>query len=68
MTGVQGMQGQAGGAIVTAPIRQTFFCIDGHTCGCPVRLVAGGGPQLAGATMSEKRQDFLAHMTGSGPR
>jgi 4-hydroxyproline epimerase len=38
----------------------TFFCIDGHTCGNPVRLVAGGGPALRGATMSEKRQDFLA--------
>jgi 4-hydroxyproline epimerase len=38
---------------------RTFFCLDGHTCGCPVRLVAGGGPVLAGATMSEKRQDFL---------
>lgn len=39
---------------------KTFFCIDGHTCGMPVRLVAGGGPALRGATMSEKRQDFLA--------
>ncbi|MEX0922696.1 MAG: 4-hydroxyproline epimerase [Rhodovibrionaceae bacterium] len=38
----------------------TFFCIDGHTCGNPVRLVAGGGPALNGATMSERRQDFLA--------
>jgi len=38
----------------------TFFCIDGHTCGNPVRLVAAGGPALDGATMSEKRQDFLA--------
>ena len=38
----------------------TFFCIDGHTCGNPVRLVAAGGPALNGATMSEKRQDFLA--------
>ena len=38
----------------------TFFCIDGHTCGNPVRLVAGGGPPLQGATMSERRQDFLA--------
>jgi 4-hydroxyproline epimerase len=38
----------------------SFFCIDGHTCGNPVRLVAGGGPALQGATMSEKRQDFLA--------
>ena len=38
----------------------TFFCIDGHTCGNPVRLVTGGGPRLAGSTMSERRQDFLA--------
>jgi 4-hydroxyproline epimerase len=38
----------------------TFFCIDGHTCGNPVRLVAGGGPPLDGATMFEKRQQFLA--------
>lgn len=38
----------------------TFFCIDGHTCGNPVRLVAGGAPPLEGATMSAKRQDFLA--------
>ena len=28
--------------------RHSFFCIDGHTCGNPVRLVAGGGPLLAG--------------------
>lgn len=37
-----------------------FSCIDGHTCGNPVRLVIGGGPFLRGATMSEKRQDFIA--------
>ena len=37
----------------------TFFCIDGHTCGNPVRLVAAGGPALRGASMSERRQDFL---------
>jgi 4-hydroxyproline epimerase len=37
----------------------TFFCIDAHTCGNPVRLVAGGGPELHGKNMSEKRQDFL---------
>jgi len=36
-----------------------FFCIDAHTCGNPVRLVAGGGPLLEGANMSEKRQHFL---------
>ncbi len=39
---------------------QTFFCIDGHTCGNPVRVVAGGGPNLSGATMLEKRAHFLA--------
>ena len=38
---------------------KTFFCIDGHTCGNPVRLVAGGGPLLEGASMSARRQDFL---------
>jgi 4-hydroxyproline epimerase len=41
-------------------LRHTFFCIDGHTAGNPVRLVAGGAPLLAGASMSERRQDFLA--------
>ncbi|MET3600753.1 4-hydroxyproline epimerase [Martelella mangrovi] len=40
-------------------MRSTFFCIDGHTAGNPVRLVAGGAPLLAGASMSERRQDFL---------
>lgn len=39
--------------------KKTFFCIDAHTCGNPVRLVAGGGPVLEGRTMSEKRQHFL---------
>lgn len=38
---------------------KTFFCIDAHTCGNPVRLVAGGGPTLQGANMSEKRRHFL---------
>ena len=42
------------------PGLHTFSCIDGHTCGNPVRLVIGGGPMLNGATMSEKRQDFIA--------
>lgn len=40
-------------------MNKTFFCIDAHTCGNPVRLVAGGGPQLEGADMSEKRRHFL---------
>jgi 4-hydroxyproline epimerase len=39
--------------------RHTFFCVDGHTCGNPVRMVVGGGPDLKGATMSEKRDHFL---------
>lgn len=38
----------------------TFFCVDAHTCGNPVRVVAGGGPLLEGASMSERRQHFLA--------
>lgn len=38
---------------------KTFFCIDAHTCGNPVRVVAGGGPLLEGKNMSEKRQHFL---------
>jgi 4-hydroxyproline epimerase len=40
--------------------RHTFRCIDGHTAGNPVRLVVEGAPELRGATMSERRQDFLA--------
>jgi 4-hydroxyproline epimerase len=40
-------------------MKKTFFCIDAHTCGNPVRLVAGGGPVLQGKNMSEKRQHFL---------
>ena len=40
-------------------MKKTFFCVDAHTCGNPVRLVAGGGPVLNGKNMSEKRQHFL---------
>ncbi|WP_438946569.1 4-hydroxyproline epimerase [Sediminibacterium sp.] len=36
-----------------------FFCIDAHTCGNPVRLVAGGGPLLEGNSMMERRLHFL---------
>lgn len=39
--------------------KKIFFCIDAHTCGNPVRLVAGGGPVLEGGNMSEKRNHFL---------
>jgi len=41
-------------------VRHTFFCIDGHTAGNPVRLVVGGAPLLRGASMAERRQDFIA--------
>lgn len=40
-------------------MNKVFNCIDAHTCGNPVRLVAEGGPALSGSTMSEKRQHFL---------
>ena len=40
-------------------MKHVFFCIDGHTAGNPVRLVAGGAPLLRGDTMADKRQDFL---------
>lgn len=36
-----------------------FHCIDAHTCGNPVRVVAAGGPALEGRNMSEKRLHFL---------
>ncbi len=38
----------------------TFTCIDAHTCGNPVRVVADGGPELDGASMLERRRHFLA--------
>jgi 4-hydroxyproline epimerase len=38
---------------------KTFFCIDAHTCGSPVRVIAGGGPFLQGDSMMEKRLHFL---------
>jgi 4-hydroxyproline epimerase len=37
----------------------TFTCLDGHTCGNPVRLVMGGGPLLDGRDMLERRAHFL---------
>ena len=41
--------------------RHSFFCIDGHTCGNPVRVVTGGSiPALKGETMFERRQHFIA--------
>ena len=41
-------------------MKKTFFCIDAHTCGNPVRLVKEGGPELVGNNMSEKRRHFLS--------
>jgi 4-hydroxyproline epimerase len=41
-------------------MRHSFLCIDGHTGGNPVRVVHGAVPRLAGATMSARRQDFIA--------
>ncbi|MCV2887804.1 4-hydroxyproline epimerase [Ruegeria aquimaris] len=38
----------------------TFSCIDGHTCGNPVRVVTGGAPRLSGSTMLERRAHFQA--------
>lgn len=39
--------------------RKTFFCIDGHTCGNPVRVIAGGAPHLMGKSIFEKREHFM---------
>jgi len=39
--------------------KTSFVCIDGHTCGNPVRVVKSGHPPLIGDTMSEKRQHFI---------
>jgi 4-hydroxyproline epimerase len=40
--------------------RQTFSCIDAHTCGNPVRLIYKGGPELEGETMLDRQQHFIA--------
>ncbi|MEM9141820.1 MAG: 4-hydroxyproline epimerase [Bacteroidota bacterium] len=37
----------------------SFTCIDAHTCGNPVRVVAKGGPELVGRNMAERREHFL---------
>jgi len=39
--------------------KNTFTCIDAHTCGNPVRVVVEGGPDLKGDSMMEKRLHFL---------
>jgi len=40
-------------------MRHSFFCIDAHTCGNPVRVVAGGGPLLPLLPMAERRDLFV---------
>ncbi len=40
-------------------MRTVFECIDGHTCGNPVRVVKNSKPELHGSTMSEKRLHFI---------
>lgn len=39
--------------------RHTFVCVDGHTCGNPVRMVTNGAPMLDGDTMIERRKHFM---------
>ena len=40
-------------------MRKSFYCIDAHTCGNPVRLIASGGPNLEGENMMDKRLHFI---------
>lgn len=44
--------------------KHVFKCVDGHTCGNPVRLIVEGAPKLEGANMSEKDSIFLRSMIG----
>jgi len=37
-----------------------FSCIEGHTEGMPVRMVVDGAPSLAGQSMNERREHFVA--------
>lgn len=39
-------------------MNHAFFCLDGHTCGNPVRLVTSGAPALVGNNMIERRGHF----------
>jgi 4-hydroxyproline epimerase len=39
--------------------RNTFVCIDAHTCGNPVRVIKEGSPKLIGNSINEKRLHFL---------
>lgn len=39
--------------------KTTFHCIDGHTCGNPVRLVTSSHPPLLGDSIAQKRLHFM---------
>lgn len=41
--------------------RHTFFCIDGHTAGMPVRMVVSGVPVLKGHDQAARRRYFIEH-------
>jgi proline racemase len=40
-------------------MRRSFFCIDSHACGNPVRVVAGGAPLMPSVSMAERRDIFV---------
>ncbi|OAE48898.1 4-hydroxyproline epimerase [Agrobacterium tumefaciens] len=40
-------------------MRNSFYCIDAHTCGNPVRLVASGAPLLPHLLIEERREIFV---------
>ncbi|TBU91225.1 4-hydroxyproline epimerase [Phytopseudomonas dryadis] len=40
-------------------MRSTFFCIDAHACGNPVRVVAGGAPLMPHVSMADRRELFV---------
>ena len=45
--------------------QHTFFCIDGHTAGAPVRLVSGGAPPLKGENQTNGANTSWRITTGS---
>lgn len=40
-------------------MRRSFFCIDSHACGNPVRVVAGGAPLLPVLPIAERHELFV---------
>ncbi|RFB79743.1 4-hydroxyproline epimerase [Methylovirgula sp. 4M-Z18] len=40
-------------------MRRSFYCIDSHACGNPVRVVVGGAPLLPNVSMAERREIFV---------